>query len=155
MLQILVSCSNEEVHIESIEFVGDKVPVEPQDETNSLTLLKVAVPYSIADAIVDLDFQPPHMANDIKAFGLQGKTAIYNHSKEFLTPQLLLGKPAYKLSDPFRVDLNKRMVTLGFECLIEGFEGIGTDYVYFNDQNKIFDLVAVRHSGSYNPVVGH
>ena len=80
-----------------------------------------------------------------------GKEAILKHSAEFLTPQKLLGRPAYALSDPFVADPVKRMVTLGFECLIQGFEGKGTDYLHFDNDNKIYQLVAVRHTGTFDP----
>ena len=135
-----------------IAMEGDHCPMgDLQESTSSLDLLSVAVPYSISDAIVDLSFQPQHMTSDMKAFGLVGKEAILAHSEEFLGPQGRLGKPAYALQDPFIVDVTKRMVTLGFECLIEGFEGKGTDYVYFDQNHKILELVAVRHTGSFDP----
>ena len=43
-------------------------------DSGSLSLLSVAVPYSIADAVVDLSFQPQHMTEDMTAFGLKGKS---------------------------------------------------------------------------------
>ena len=81
----------------------------------------------------------------------EGKDKILEYSTKFLTPQLKLGLPAYALADPFQVDIDMRMVTLGFECLISGYEGKGTDYVYFDQDNKIYELNAVRHTGGYNP----
>ena len=142
--------SNDEVIVENIEFFGDQVPIDSNDRSNSsLTLLNDAVTFTIADAMADLTVHPKYMADDMKAFGLEGKQAILDFKAKFLGPQGALGLPAYKLAKPFEVDVNKRMVSLGFECLIQGYEGLGTDYVYFNDQNLIRDLVVVRHSGSY------
>ncbi len=48
------------------------------------------------------------------------------------------------LRDPFEVDLTKKVVTLGFECIIPGKEGRGVDYVTFDDDGKIVDVTAVR-----------
>lgn len=142
-----------EPHVYHVTLEGDTSPECEQEYSGSLDLLAVAVPYSISDAVVDLSFQPQHMTDDMKAFGLVGREAILKHSEEFLGSQRGLGMPAYALRDPFVVDAGKRMVTLGFECLIEGFEGKGTDYLHFNQNNKIYELVAVRHTGSFDPCV--
>ena len=115
----------------------------------SLDLLKVVIPFTIADATCDTSFHGPHLANNAEAFGVCGKEKVLEFKEMFLGPQRLLGKPAYKLSDPFTVDLKEMKVTLGFECLIEKYLGKGTDYVYVDDKLLVKKIDVVRHSGKY------
>ena len=107
------------------------------------------IPFTIADALCDTSFHEPHLAEDVEAFGAKGKATVLRFKHKFLGPQKLVGKPAYKLADPFIVDLNELKVTLGFECLIEKYLGKGTDYVYVDDTLLVKRIDVVRHSGKY------
>ena len=58
-----------------LKFGDQSTPTDAElVDSGSLSLLSVAVPYSIADAVVDLSFQPQHMTEDMTAFGLRGKS---------------------------------------------------------------------------------
>ena len=105
----------------------------------------VVVPFTIADATCNFSVHPGYMANDISAFGLKGKEAVLKFLANELGTQAQLGLPAYKLADPFQVHEKKKMVSLGFECLIEGYQGFGTDCVYLDDNNLIREIDARRH----------
>ena len=69
-----------------------------------------------------------------------------NPQAKFLGPQRKLGIPAYRLDDPFVANAEVKMVSLGFECLIEGFRGFGTDYVYLDNDNLIKSIKVDRYS---------
>ena len=115
----------------------------------SLDLLNVVIPFTVADALCDTAFHGPHLAEHVEAFGAKGKSIVLAFKEKFLGPQKLLKTPAYKLADPFVVDLNQMKVTLGFECLIEKYLGKGTDYVYVNDKLLVDKIDVVRYSGKY------
>ena len=117
---------------------------------SSLDLLKVVIPFAIADAICDTSYHEPHLAENVIAFGAKGKKQVLEFSHKFLDPQKEIGKPAYRLSYPFVVDVGKRMVEFDFECLIEKYEGKGRDYVYLNDEMKVKEIGTVRESGKYS-----
>ena len=56
-----------------------------------------------------------------------------------------LGLPAYKVEWPFEACLEESKVTLDFECMIQGYEGRGTDNVFVNSEKLITKIDAVRH----------
>ena len=111
----------------------------------SLDLLSAVVPFTIADAICDLGYHRPHMAEDIEAFGLKGADKIQAFLSQEMKHQQELGLPAYKIEWPFVACLQESKVTLDFECVIEGYEGRGTDNVFVNPDKLIRKIDAVRH----------
>ena len=115
----------------------------------SLDLLNVVIPFTIADALCDTAFHEPYLAEHVEAFGARGKTQVLEFKEKFIGPQKLLEKAAYKLEDPFIVDIKEKKVTLGFECMIEKYLGKGTDYVYLDDELKVKKFDVVRYSGRY------
>ena len=121
-----------------------------QGSISSIDLLKVVLPFAIADAICDTSYHEPHLAENVIAFGAKGKKQVLEFSEKFLGPQKQIGKPAYRLSYPFIVDVEKQMVEFDFECLIEKYEGKGRDYVYLNDEMKVKEIGTVRESGKYS-----
>jgi hypothetical protein len=127
-------------------FQGDVVDTQ---KITPLQLLSVVVPFTIADALCDTSFHEPLLAENVKAFGAIGKEQVLEFKENFLGPQRLLEKPAYKLADPFIVDIKGMKVTLGFECLIKKYLGKGTDYVYLDEKLKVEKIDVVRHSGKY------
>lgn len=114
-------------------------------ELTSLDLLNAVVPFTIADATCDLDYHRAHMSENIEAFGQKGadnvKAFINSELKKYHEKELA----AYKLEEPFETDLTQLKVTLGFECIVEGREGKGTDYVYVDSKKLLTKIVAVRH----------
>ena len=110
----------------------------------TLDLLSVVVPFTIADATCDISYHRSHMAENIQAFGQKGADNVQkfksNYLKEYQTRHLA----AYKLEEPFVTDLNELKVTLGFECLIQGHEGKGTEIVYLSSDKLVTKIVAVR-----------
>ena len=51
-----------------------------------------------------------------------------------------------KAKIPFLLpDLNELKVTLGFECIVKGYEGKGTDNVYVNSDRLLRKIDAIRH----------
>ena len=111
---------------------------------SSLDIMSLVVPYTIADAICDLAFHPQFHAADMTAFGQEGADNVMAFKTKWLGPSAKAGLAAYKLEDPFIVDLDELKVTLGFECIIQGHEGHGTDYVYVNENKKITRIDVVR-----------
>jgi len=132
---------------EEVGLIPDAV-VDSQNIT-PLNLLEVVIPFTIADALCDTSFHGPLLAKNVEAFGAIGKQQVLEFKEEFLGPQRSLEMPAYKLADPFIVDIKKMKVTLGFECLIEQYLGKGTDYVYLDEKLKVKKIDVVRHSGKY------
>ena len=122
----------------------DQSEVLDHQGLTSLDLLSVVVPFTIADATCDISYHRSHMAEDIQAFGQKGADNVQsfktNYLKECQTRQLV----AYKLEQPFVTDLKELKVTLGFECLIQGHEGKGTESVYLNSDKLVTKILAVR-----------
>ena len=122
----------------------NEVPIFKNQGLTSLDLLKIVVPFIIADAICDISYHRSHMAENIEAFGQKGIENVHafksNYLKEYQTKNLA----AYKLEGPFEADLNELKVILGFECLIKNYEGKGTEYVYVNSDKLLTKIVAVR-----------
>ena len=114
-----------------------------------LDLLKVVIPFAIADVVCDTSFHPEFLAEDVESHGVKGKRQVLEFKAKFLEPQKLIGKPAYKLVDPFIVDLQERKVSFGYECLIEKYAGHGTEHIFLDEQLKIKKIQAIRHSGKY------
>ena len=110
----------------------------------SLDLMYVAVPYTIADVICDMSYHRTKAADDMAAFGQIGVENVQAFKNKWFAPYVGRELPTYKLEDPFVVDLENLKVTLGFECLMEGKEGRGTDYVYINEQKLITKIDVVR-----------
>jgi len=118
--------------------------LQNQGLTN-LDLLCAVVPFTIADATCDISYHRSHMAENIEAFGLKGAdnvaAFILNELNEYHTKNLA----AYKLEEPFVTNLNELKVTLGFECIVRGYEGRGTDNVYVNSDRLLTKIDAIRH----------
>lgn len=140
--------ANDQLLISNVDFEEGQAiegPAAKDENLTPLDLLRVAITFSVADATTDFDVHPKYAADDIEAFGLKGKEKVLKFLQEELGPWSKTGKPAYRLDFPFRVDFANRKVTLGFECLIDGYSGRGTDHVYFNDQGLIRKIDAIRH----------
>ena len=131
--------AQEELPVNEVEIVKAGT-----NDLTSLDLLSVVVPFTVADAICNTSYHTSQVSDDIEAFGQKGKEAVLNFKERWLTPQAKLNKPAYKLEDPFVVDLKSKMVTLGFGCLIETALGKGTDYVYVTDDKLVEKIIVVR-----------
>lgn len=114
---------------------------------SNLDLLSLVVDFTVADAICDLSVHEPMMAPNVTAFGASGKEEVLKFKESFLGPQGNLGKPAYNLEYPYEVFLQKAEVTFGFKCLIEGYLGEGTEFVFVNQDLLIEKIKAVRHTG--------
>ena len=147
--------NSEEYNISGLE--SSSIPTSKQEERKekidnitALDLLNVAIPFAIADAICDTSFHGAYLAQNVRAFGASGKQEVLDFKLKFLGPQKLVGKPAYRLSDPFYVNVQERKVTFGFECLIEKYVGEGTDYMYFDEDLKVKQIDAVRKTGKYS-----
>lgn len=128
---------------------GQKVPVEAIEVPKvkgltSLDLLSTVMPFAIADALCDVDYHRCHMADEIEAFGQKGADNVEKFKTDWLGEQKKLGLPAYKLEDPFEAHLDSLEVTLGFECIIKGREGKGTDYVYVNGNKLLTKIIVIR-----------
>ncbi len=144
--QILV-VDKESFKITEIQSEGEQhenAEIFRNDGLSALDLLSVVVPYTIADAICDLTFHRPHMSDDITAFGQNGADNVMAFLKEELGGQAEKGLPAYKLEDPFIVNLEDMKVTLDFECIIKGYDGKGQDIVHVNKQKEITCIETIR-----------
>ena len=114
-----------------------------------LDLLNVVIPFAIADVVCDTSFHPAFLSEDVESHGVKGKRQVLEFKAQFLEPQKVLGKPAYKLSEPFIVDLRECKVSFGYECLIQKYAGHGTEHIFLDEQLKIKKIHAIRHSGKY------
>ena len=137
---------NKIIKNEIIQVDPDLSPeVKKVNGLTTLDLLSVVVPFTIADATCDLGYHRPHMAEDIEAFGLKGADKIEAFLLKEMKNQNELGLPAYKVEWPFEACLEESKVTLDFECVIQGYEGRGTDNVFVNSEKLITKIDAVRH----------
>ena len=88
---------------------------------------------------------PGHMAENIEAFGLKGADKVAAFILNELNEYHMKNLAAYKLEEPFVTNLNELKVTLGFECIVRGYEGRGTDNVYVNSDRLLTKIDAIRH----------
>ena len=51
----------------------------------------------------------------------------------------------YHIDAIHHIDVQNRVVVLSFECLIPGREGVGTDFLYFDEEFKFKTMSATRH----------
>ena len=123
----------------------DSVKVNSNQGLTSLDLLSVVVPFTIADATCDISYHRSHMAENIEAFGLKGADSVSSFILNELKEYHMKNLAAYKLEEPFVTNLNELKVTLGFECIVQGYEGKGTDNVYINSDRLLTKIDAIRH----------
>ena len=107
--------------------------------------IRVVVPFTIADATCDISYHRSHMAENIEAFGLKGADSVSSFILNELKEYHMKNLAAYKLEEPFVTNLNELKVTLGFECIVQGYEGKGTDNVYINSDRLLTKIDAIRH----------
>ena len=91
------------------------------------------------------------MDENIHAFGQKGADNVQSFKTKYLNDCRTKNLAAYKLEEPFETDLNELKVSLGFECLIQGYEGKGTEYVYLNSDKLGKESISKgewRHLGS-------
>ena len=122
-----------------------EVDILRKDGLSSLDLLSSVAPFTIADAIADVSYHRTHMANEMEAFGQTGADNVEHFKNNWLKEYNEKGLAAYKLEDPFETTLEEMKVTLGFECIIKGHEGKGTDYVFVNKDKLLTKIIAIRH----------
>lgn len=123
---------------------SSKDVLQNQGLTN-LDLLSAVVPFTIADATCDISYHRSHMAENIEAFGLKGADNVAAFILNELNEYHMKNLAAYKLEEPFVTNLNELKVTLGFECIVRGYEGRGTDNVYVNSDRLLTKIDAIRH----------
>ena len=121
------------------------VEVKYNQGLTNLDLLSSVIPFTIADAVCDVSYHRAQMADDMEAFGQKGADNVEAFKNNWLKSYHEQGLAAYKLEDPFETSLNECKVTLGFECVIKGYEGKGTDYVYVNNEKLLTKIIAIRH----------
>ena len=102
----------------------------------------------LADAFGLLYLHESMLHNDASMFGVEGKDAIIDFKSK------LLGngskdRPNYAIDSIHEIDVTNRVIVADFECLIEGYEGRGTDVPKFDADMKIVRVEAMRHSVSY------
>lgn len=119
--------------------------IQRKNGLSSLDLLGAVVPFTIADAICDLSYHRSHMADELEAFGQKGADNVEAFKNNWLKNYNEKGLAAYKLEDPFVTTLEECKVTLGFECIIKGHEGKGTDYITVNSDKLLTKIIAIRH----------
>ena len=56
---------------------------------------------------------------------------------KYLKPCKDLFQPAYHYPETFYVDLENGCVRFGFECLIPGSQGKGTQFLFFDQDGKV------------------
>ena len=75
---------------------------------------------------------------------VQGAEKVEAFKAKWLGPTQQQGLPAYKLESPFETCLPEAKVTFGFECVVQGNEGFGTEFVYVTRDRKISKIVGKR-----------
>lgn len=128
-----------------IEGRVEAMEIQRENDLSSLDLLNAVVPFTIADAICDLSYHRSHMADELEAFGQKGAENVEAFKNNWLKIYHQQGLAAYKLEDPFETNLKDCQVTLGFECIIKGHEGKGTDYISVNKDKLLTKIIAIRH----------
>ena len=134
-----------------VEYLVDNVDKDVEEvvkRINGLTnfdILDIAIPYAIADAICDLECHSKYHAEDIEAFGQNGAENVEAFKQKWLGPSQEQGLTAYKLESPFQACLEESKVTFGFECVVKGNEGFGTEIIYVTSCGKISKIVGKRN----------
>ena len=102
----------------------------------------------LADAFGMLSLHESMLRHDASMFGVEGKDAIIDF-KSGLLGSGSKDKPNYTIDSVHEIDVTNRIIVADFECLIEGYEGRGTDIPKFDSDMKIVGVEALRHSVAY------
>jgi hypothetical protein len=107
----------------------------------SLRLLDRAVAWLRCDCFADIEAMSPLLASDAKMFSATGKANVLAFKERWLKQPL-----NYDVDVVHEVDLENRVVVVGFTSLLAGREGRGTDVIQFNEDLKVCSVDAIRHA---------
>jgi len=102
----------------------------------------------LADTFGLLSLHESMLHKDASMFGVEGKDAVLDFKSKFLGGGSK-DNPNYTIDTVHEIDVTNRVIVADFKCLIEGYEGRGTDIPKFDPDMKIFRVDALRHSVSY------
>ena len=117
-----------------------ELPLADRHE-QSLRLLDRAVAWLRCDCFADFAAMSPLVASDAKMFSATGKANVLAFKERWLTQPL-----NYEVDVVHEVDLENRVVVVGFTSLLVGREGRGTDVIQFNEELQICSVDAIRHA---------
>lgn len=117
-----------------------ELPLSDSHE-QSLRLLDRAVAWLWCDCFADFAAMSPLLAPDAKMFSATGKANVLMFKERWLTQPI-----NYDVNVVHEVDLENRVVVVGFTSLLVGREGRGTDVIQFNEELLVCSVDAIRHA---------
>jgi hypothetical protein len=119
------------------------------DHEQSLRLLDRAVAWLRCDVYGDFAAMPPLMAPNATMFGAAGAEGVLSFKRRWLTQPL-----NYNVDVVHEVDLVNRVIVVGFDSLLAGREGRGTDVIQMDEELRICAVDAIRHASMAAAKVG-
>ena len=107
----------------------------------SLRLLDRAVAWLRCDCFADFVAMEPLVASDAQMFNAKGKSDVLTFKQRWLTQRV-----NYTVDAVHEVDLENRVVVVGFTSVLAGREGRGTDVIQFDEALRVCAVNAIRHA---------
>lgn len=122
----------------------DSNPAEA--DSDALQLLGRGLQWLRADVYGDFEVTAGLVAPHARMFGVQGADAVVNFKRRWLTRPVNYNVDVIHEFDPVN-----RVLVAGFDCLIPGKEGRGTDVMRFSDAMLVSEVAAIRHASVSPP----
>jgi hypothetical protein len=127
-----------------VEQAAEENPAElplADSHEQSLRLLDRAVAWLRCDCFADIAAMEPLVASDAQMFGAKGKSDVLAFKQRWLTQRV-----NYTVDAVHEVDLENRVVVVGFTSVLAGREGRGTDVIQFDEALRVCAVNAIRHA---------
>lgn len=128
-----------------VDLVWGKIHKEPTSLNKSL--LGRGLLWLLADCFALYTLHERLCAKDATFFGAKGYDDCMKFKRNFLRVDL----DNYDVDAIHEIDTSNNVIVAGFECLIPGKEGRGTDVAQFKTEDgelKVCRVEAIRHAGS-------
>jgi hypothetical protein len=88
-----------------------------------------------------IDAMRPLATEDAAMFGKTGIDEVLQFKAQWLSEPV-----NYSVDAIHEIDLVNRVVVVGFDCLIPGKEGRGSDVIQFDKDGRVCRVGAIRHA---------
>jgi hypothetical protein len=105
-------------------------------------LLGLALLWSFADAFGLWAIHEDLLHDEAMMFGQCGKANILKWKRSVLYSD---GRRNYKVDSVHEIDADNRAVVIGFDCLLPGKEGRGTEVIRFSEDWSVIRVQSIRH----------
>jgi hypothetical protein len=116
--------------------------------SKGLQLLGRGLRWLRADVFGDFEVMADLVAPHARMFGVEGAGAVVAFKRRWLNLPVNYNVDAIHEFDPVN-----RVLVAGFDCLLVGKEGRGTDVVQFTDAMLVSEVAAIRHTSVSPPNV--